>query len=158
MTNEKKLLSSILKHLNGMNKIEAYDLTHKLETLLFYASNPIDVENLEQIISADFNPNDEIDPFHFTILPNGNFCDFAGSNDWLHIYKENKRLLPNWPLFDTYYFKTKYAPLELIKLTKKNLLENLKDTEEEPEVVDFMRMYRLTQKDLVSDKLLLLTL
>ncbi len=156
MTDKNKLLYKIVKKLNGLSKIEAYELTHKLETLLFYASNPIDIENLKQIVDSDIDDNHEIDPFHFTILPNGNFCEFDGSNDWLHIYKENKRLLPNLPIFDTYYFKTKYAPLELIKLTKKNLLENVQDTEKEAEVLGFLKKHSVTKKNMVTDKLLIL--
>ncbi len=156
MKDQKKLLFKIAKKFDGLSKIEAYDLTHKLETLLFYASNPIDIEDLIQIIASDFNSTDEVDPFHFTILPNGNFCEFNGSNDWLHIYKENKRILPNWTIFNTYYFKTKYAPLELIKLTKKNLLENVQDTEKEKEVIRFLKKNRVAKKDMVTNKLLLL--
>ncbi len=156
MTNQKEILCKIAKKLNGMNKIEAYELTHKLETLLFYAQNPINIEDLKKIITSDFNPNDEIDPFHFTILPNGNFCEFKGSNDWLHIYKENKKLLPNWPVFDTYYFKTKYAPLELLKLTRKNLLENVKDTEKELRVWTFLEKNAVAKKDKITNKILLL--
>jgi len=156
MTNQQKLLREIVKKFHGLNKIDAYELTHKLETLLFYASSPLNTTNLTQILTAEFTPSDEIDPFHFTILPNGNFCEFDGSNDWLHVYKENKRILPNWSIFNTYYFKTKFAPLELLKLTKKNLLENLHNTEKEEEIINFLKKNSLTKKDIITDKLLIL--
>ncbi|MBQ0734017.1 hypothetical protein [Aquimarina celericrescens] len=156
MTDKNKLLYKIVKKLNGLSKIEAYELAHRLETFLFYASNPIDIKNLKQIVDSDIDDNQEIDPFHFTILPNGNFCEFDGSNDWLHIYKENKRILPNWPIFNTYYFKTKYAPLELIKLTKKNLLENIQNTEKEKDILDFLKTHAVTKKNVLTNKLLLL--
>ncbi|GAA4273523.1 hypothetical protein U6A24_18870 [Aquimarina gracilis] len=156
MKDQKKLLQNIVKKLEGMSKIEAYEFTHKLETLLFYANNPLDTEDLLQIISSDFDTNDEVDPFHFTILPNGNFCEFKGANSWLHIYKENNRILPNWPIFETYYFKTKYAPLELLKLTKKNLLENVKGTEEELKIWSFLEKNNLATKDPATNRLLLL--
>ena len=156
MKDQNELLYEIVKKLNGLSKIDAYEITHKMETLLFYASNPLDIKNLEQILASDFDTTDEVDPFHFTILPNGNFCEFDGSNEWLHVYKENKRTLPNWSVFDTYYFKTKYAPLELVKLTKKNLLENVHGTEKEQEVLNFLKKHRVSKKDMITDKVLIL--
>ncbi|WP_438425951.1 hypothetical protein [Aquimarina macrocephali] len=156
MTNEKELLYKILENFNGMGKIEAYDLTHKLETLLFYASNPINAKELKQLIASDMDHDHEIDPFHFTILPNGNFCEFVGCNNWIHIYKENKRILPDWPVFETYYFKTRYAPLDLKKLTKKNLLNDLKEKNEEEKVRAFLKQYNVCKKDVITNRLLIL--
>ncbi len=158
MKNEKKILYDILKNFNGMGKIEAYNITHKLETALFYASSPIKIENLEQFITSDYNQNDDIDPFHFTILPNGNFCEFVGCSDWLHIYKENKAILPNWPIFETYYFKTKYAPLDLKKLSKKKLLMEVKNKPEEIKIIDFLTKHSVGKKDIISNRLLILDL
>jgi len=156
MKNQKKLLYKIAKKLNGLNKVEAYEITQKLETLLFYATSTIEVSNLEKIISSRVIESEEIDPFHFTILPNGNFCEFDGSNDWLHIYKENKRYIPNWLMFNTYYFKTKYAPLELLKLTKKNLLENLENTNNEQKIREYLKKNSITRRDIITDKLVIL--
>ncbi len=156
MQNEQARLREVLKVFNGLDKIKAYDLTHKIETFLFYASNPIDTNNIEQVLTNNEGEDYDIDPFHFTILPNGNFCEFEGSNDWLHVYKENKRMLPNWSVFDTYYFKTKYAPLELMKLTKKNVLENIHDTDKAPDVFKFLKNNRVTQKDIVTERLRIL--
>ncbi len=158
MKNDKEQLYKIVKNLDGMSKVKAYDINQQIEVLLFYASDPISIKKLKKIIAADIDPDHEIDPFHFTILPNGNFCEFDGHNDWLHIYKENKKLLPDWSLFDTYYFKTKYAPLELIKLTKKNILEGIEGKPEEGEVRDFLKQNKITKKEGISDKLLILNL
>jgi len=158
MKNQKKLLCKIAKKLNGLNKVEAYEITQKLETLLFYSESTIEISALKKIISSRVIETEEIDPFHFTILPNGNFCEFDGSNDWLHIYKENKRYIPNWSIFNTYYFKTKYAPLELLKLTKKNLLETLQRTDKGQEIQDYLRINSIIKKDIITDKLLILDL
>ncbi|AXT62151.1 hypothetical protein D1816_17900 [Aquimarina sp. AD10] len=156
MKNDKKILHEIVKHFDEMNKIEAYDIIHKLETLLFYADNPLNLDNLIHIINSDIDSDHEIDPFHFTILPNGNFCEFIGHNNWIHIYKENKKIMPEWLLFDTYYYKTKYAPLELRKLTRKNLLTDIKDKPEERKVRTFLKKKRLSKKDIITNKLLIL--
>ncbi|WP_282079868.1 hypothetical protein [Aquimarina algiphila] len=156
MNDEKKLLYNILKKFNGMGKIEAYDLIHKLETLLFYTSNPINEEELKQIIVSNLSLNHEIDPFHFTMLPNGNSCEFDGFNEWLHIYKENRRIFPNWSILDTYYFKTKYAPIDLKKLTKKRLLMDLKGKPEEEKIIKFLKEYKISKKDVITNRLLIL--
>jgi len=156
MKTQEQLLCKIAKKLNGLSKVEAYEITQKLETLLFYAASPLDVTALEKIISSKVIETEEVDPFHFTILPNGNFCEFDGSNDWLHIYKENKRFLPNWSVFTTYYFKTKFAPLELVKLTKKNMLENIANTDNEQEILEFLKTNTIAKKDIITDKLLIL--
>ena len=156
MTNDKQILKEILKKMDGMHKLEAYEIIHKLETSLFYASNPINSKELEPVINADIDPDHEIDSFQFSILPNGNFCEFLGCNNYLHIYKENKKLVPDWPLYTTYYFKSKYAPLELIKLTKKNILANFEGKPEEDKIVSFLRKNSANKADMISRRLLIL--
>ncbi|WP_025742639.1 hypothetical protein [Aquimarina pacifica] len=158
MKNQKEFLIELIKNLDGMSKTKAYELTHRIETLLYYASNPLSIENLKTIISSKLITEDEIDPFYFSILPNGNFCEFKGRNSWLHIYKENKKLLHNCYLFDTYYYKTKYAPLELLKLTKKNVLESVKDTDKENDIHEFLSQYRLKKREHGTNKLQLLNI
>ncbi len=158
MTNDKQILHEIIKKIEGMNKLEAYEIIHKLETSLFYASSPIKYEDLKPVIDADIDPDHEIDSFQFSILPNGNFCEFLGCNNYLHIYKENKKLVPDWPLFTTYYFKSKYAPLELIKLTKKNILANFEGKPEEDKIVSFLRKNSVAKTDTISRRLLILDL
>ncbi|MEW7277568.1 hypothetical protein ABW636_03130 [Aquimarina sp. 2201CG1-2-11] len=156
MTNDKQILHEITKKIEGMNKLEAYEIIHKLETSLFYASSPIKYEDLKPVIDADIDPDHEIDSFQFSILPNGNFCEFLGCNNYLHIYKENKKMVPDWPLFTTYYFKSKYAPLELIKLTKKNVLANFEGKPEEDKILSFLRKNSVNKTDTISRRLLIL--
>ncbi|KAA1245783.1 hypothetical protein [Aquimarina sp. RZ0] len=158
MKNENYSLYTIMQHFEGMQKIEVFDLLHKMEILLFYTSSPITKDGIIQVINSGLDGSRDVDPFQFTILPNGNFCEFIGSNDWLHIYEENKRGWMKWSPFSTYYFKTKYAPLELLPLTKKNLLDNLKGTAEEAKVVRFLKQHRISKKDPHTDTLLALNL
>ncbi|MFD2563677.1 hypothetical protein [Aquimarina rubra] len=119
MKKEQQLLHKVMRNFEGMQKIEVFDLLHKIEVLLFYAKSPLEIGHLEKLIASDIEDDADVDPFQFTLLPNGNFCEFAGSNDWIHVYKEVKRGFSSWNPFATYCFKTKYAPLELLKLTKK---------------------------------------
>lgn len=147
-----------MQHFEGMQKIEVFDLLHKMEILLFYTSSPITKDSIIQIINSGLDGSRDVDPFQFTVLPNGNFCEFIGSNDWLHIYQENKRGWMKWSPFTTYYFKTKYAPLELLPLTKKKLLENLENTPEVSKVVIFLKQHRVSKKNKKTDRLLLLDL
>ena len=153
---ERQVLYNVLSHFEGMHKIDVFDLLHKIEVLLYYVPSPLQKVHLQKIIKADSAMDKNIDPFYFTILPNGNFCECVGSNNWLHIYKEQKRGLMRLSLFDTYYFKTKYAPLELLKLTRKKLLENLENTWEETPVKAFLKQYQPEAKDPVTDSFLIL--
>jgi len=156
MKQKKHILTNIIKNFKGLSKVEAYELVHQVETVLFYAKAPLSEKNLNHIIESKLNTEHEIDPFYFTILSNGNFCEFIGSNSWIHLYKENKKFLPNWPIFTTYYFKTKYAPLELLKLNEKNLLENVRNTDKAIEVFEFLSENKITKINRTTNELQLL--
>ncbi|WP_299246873.1 hypothetical protein [uncultured Aquimarina sp.] len=158
MKQEQQLLYKVMRNFEGMQKIEVFDLLHRMEVLLYYAKSPLQSDHLKRIISSDMDRESAVDPFGFTILPNGNFCEFEGSNDWIHIYKEVKRGLSRWNPIITYYFKTKYAPLELLKLSKKNLMENVDNTPHQEEVALFLSVHRISKKDRDTGKLLVLTL
>jgi len=92
MKQEHQLLYKVMRNFEGMQKIEAFDLLHRMEVLLFYAKSPLQLDHIKQIITDGIQQGSDIafDPFGFTILPNGNFCEFEGSNEWIHIYKEKK--------------------------------------------------------------------
>ncbi len=154
--NQDKTLSKIIKQFNGLKKIEAFDIISKLETLLFYAPNPVNFEDSDTFAISGIKQNRDIDPFQFTLLPNGNLCEFIGCNDFLHLYKEHKRFVPDWPIFSTYYYKSKYAPLEMIKLTKQNLKESFKGTAEQNRIEPFLLQNKIKAKDYISKRLLLL--
>ncbi len=156
MKKEQQLLYKVIRNFQGMHKIEVFDLLHKIETLLFYAKSPINSDHLHQMIKSGVKEDVDIDSFQFTILPNGNFCEFVGSNNWIHIYKEVKRGWGSWNPYTTYYFKTKYAPLELLRLTKKNLMENVHNTAHELEVAAYLSAYRISKKEGHTENLLLL--
>ena len=156
MKNEHQLLLKVMKNFEGMNKLDVFDMLHKIEVLLFYTSSPITRYHIKKVIEVDMENKKDIDPFHFTILPNGNFCELVGSNKWLHIYKEQKWGIYSWPIFDTYYFKTKYAPLELLKFTKKNLLENIENTPEYAKVIDFLKREKLMKRNAATERFVIL--
>ncbi|MBW1298929.1 hypothetical protein [Aquimarina litoralis] len=144
---EQQLFHKITHHFEGIQKAEV---------LLNFNKNHLRQENLEKNISSDVDQKTEAHSFGFTILPNGNFCELEGANDWIHIYKENKRGWNRCNPFTTYYFKTKYAPLELVKLTKKHLLENVYQTAHENDIRMFLMVYNITKKDEISGKMSLL--
>ena len=156
MKKEHQVLLKVMKNFEGMNKLDVLDMLQKIEVLLFYASSPINKYSIKCIIEADLDQNKNIDPFHFTILPNGNFCEFVGSNSWLHLYKEQRRGIFRFSIFDRYYFKTKYAPLELLRLTKRNLLENTENTAKEDTIKTFLKKHKPNQKEVHSGNLVLL--
>ncbi len=158
MKNEIQLLYRVMRNFEGMQKIDVFDLLHKMEVLLFYASSPISKGDIQEIINASIEKEGNVAPFQITILPNGKFCEFVGSNDWIHMYKECKKGIWKHEVFNTYYYNTKYSSGELKKLTKKNLLNSIEGTAEEVEVLDFLKKKNLTQKDAITGKLLILEL
>ncbi|AXT51323.1 hypothetical protein D1818_10950 [Aquimarina sp. BL5] len=155
MKQEQQLLYKVMRNFEGMQKIEVFDLLHRMEVLLYYAKSPLQSDHLKRIISSDMDQESAVDPFGFTILPNGNFCEFEGSNDWIHIYKEVRRGFSWWNPITTYYFKTKYAPLELLRLNKSNLLENVQNTPHEIEISAFLMAHNISKRDSQGNLLLL---
>ncbi|WP_299224209.1 hypothetical protein [uncultured Aquimarina sp.] len=155
MKQEQQLLYKVMRNFEGMQKIEVFDLLHRMEVLLYYVKSPLQSDHLKRIISSDMDQESIVDPFGFTILPNGNFCEFEGSNEWIHIYKEVKRGFSRCNPITTYYFKTKYAPLELLKLTKSNLLENVQNTPHEIEISAFLIAHNISKRDSQGNLLLL---
>ena len=153
---EQELILEVLKLFEGMNKIDVLDILHKMEVLLFYTKSPITKESIAKIINADLESTFSSELAQYTLLPSGNFCEFLGSNDWIHIYKEQKQGLLKLPFTNTYYFKTKYAPLELTKFTKKNILETVKGTPEELKVKQHLKHHRITKKNSSTKMLLIL--
>lgn len=153
--NDTQLLNKVLQNFEGMQKIDSFNLLHKIEVLLFYAKTPLTIENINEILDSSIDPL-EIDPFQMCVLPNGNFCEFIGSNNWLHIYKEYRKGLDRLKIRPSYYYRTKYAPLELLKLTKKNISESVANTDIASEVALFLKNNKVTKKDIIANKILLL--
>ncbi|WP_299896059.1 hypothetical protein [uncultured Aquimarina sp.] len=159
MKQEQQLLYKVMRNFEGMQKIEVFDLLQRMEILMFYTKSPLRSSQIKKIMTTHLYEESEIDPFGFTILPNGNFCEFEGCNDWIHIYKETKRGINKLNPFTTYYYRTKYAPLELVKLTKKNLLESLEKTLHQEILEEFLLTYKkIIQKDKKNRNRLLLIL
>ncbi|KAA1244954.1 hypothetical protein [Aquimarina sp. RZ0] len=75
MKQEQQLLYKIMRNFEGVQKIEIFDLLHRMEVLLFYAKSLLKVDHLKRIITSDMDQESEVDLLGFTILPNGNFCD-----------------------------------------------------------------------------------
>jgi len=142
-----KPLAKVLNEFEGLKKIEAFEMLSKLELLLFYAPNPIRFEELEGIKLSNFQKNVDIDPFQFIPLHNGNFAQLVGCNHIMYIYKEHKKMMPNWLPIHTYYFKSKYNPLEAIKLTKANILEVFENSHEEKGILAFLTKHSIKKND-----------
>ncbi len=158
MKNEQQLLYKVIQNFEGMQKIDVFDMLQKMEMLLFYISSPITKDSIREIMSVSFNKSQCFDTTRPTILPNGNFCECIGTNDWICIYKEQKKGIGRWNVFNTYYFKIKDPFFDIKRLTKEDLLESLRDTAEEIEIIDFLRKNRSANKEEFIKRLLLLNL
>ncbi len=138
----------------GMQRIDVLDLLLKIEILLSYSSGPLTKNQIKYLIEIDKGVKEDLDTYSFTTLPNGRLCKCIGTNDWLYIYKEQKKGIYKWKIFDTYYFKIKHPFSKIAKLTKKNLLESFQDTSEEVDIRDFLTKNRSIKKKKFIRKLL----
>ncbi len=155
MKNEHQFFYKIMRYFEGMQKIDVLDILHEMEILLLHAASPITKDNIRKVISYNIKKDQKFNSFTFTILPNGNFCQRVGTNDWLSIYLEQKRSIYSWSIFDTYYFRIKHPLSKIQKLTKRNLLESFQNTSEEVEILDFLRKNKSFKGKKFIKKLLL---
>ncbi len=132
------------------------DVVYKIETLLNEKKLP-KMQPTKQIVATEVGQTIFTNPFRFTVLPSGNFCEFIGGNGWIEIYKEDKRGLAKWNPFPSYYFKTNKKRMQLAKLTPDNLRCNAKHTPQEQSVLAFLKSYNTFKKNETVKKLLLTT-
>ncbi len=55
MKKEQELLYKIMRNFEGMQRIEVFDLLHRMEILLFYTKSPLQKEHLKKIILSDMD-------------------------------------------------------------------------------------------------------
>lgn len=154
--NYDKAFPEIMKQFQGLKKIEAFDIISKLEMLIFHAPNPLQFKDIDDKKFNYLQNINTIDPFHFTILPNGNFAELIGNNNFIYIYKEYRNILSKWSFLDTYYFTSKYFPTEFTKLTKKKILMHFEGKEEEQRIKSFIDINKASKTNPLSGKLLIL--
>ncbi|GAA4275979.1 hypothetical protein GCM10022259_07030 [Aquimarina mytili] len=151
---EQQAVYKVLRQCIGMQRIDILDLLLKIEMLLSYTSGTLTRNEIKHLIDIDKDVKEDLDIHSFTVLPNGKFCQCIGANDWLCIYKEQKKGIYKWKIFDTYYFKIEHPFSKITKLTKKNLLENFQGTSEEVDIRDFLTKNRSIKKKKFIRKLL----
>ena len=150
------ILSNLTKELNGLSKFDAYQILHKIETALYYANSPLDQTELISVISDSIPLNRNIDPFHFKFLPNGKAVDFIGANNWIQVYKPLHQKYFSTIFNNGFYYRTKYKPLTLKKLNKKNILRDLKSTKRETKILEFLKKNKISKVNPVTNKMLIL--
>ncbi len=141
-----------------MQNIEVLDLLFTIEVLLSYTSGPLTQKSIKNMVEMSTALDKGASFASGFMLPNGNFCTCIGTNDWLFIYKEQKKGIYKYKMFDTYYFKIKDPFFEVQKLTEDNLLESFQNTAEEVDIHDFLRKNRGVKKEQFIKKLLCLDL
>jgi len=146
MQNEYNIIRQIIQQFEGLQKIEAFDILHKLEVLLLHAKSPLQTKALEQIIQDTRAIDIASDPMQSELSPSGYYCECIGNNDWLYLYKEQPTGIRR--LFLTrYYFKTTFHPLQLQPFTKKQLRIATKGTPVATEVEVFLNLYSVMARE-----------
>ena len=134
---QQKLLQ-LLKQVEGLSKIEIYDLIYHMESLLLSVSSPSDGRQVEKRLSKEALSN---------VL---SFNDYEyyyrlDSATLLDIYRL-KSLNPLSMFGDRFYFVSCFNKTPL-PLTRGNIEQTFKRTVQAPHIHNFLKQYKVTSKN-----------
>ncbi len=148
ITHQEKIIQNVCKQLDGMHKIEVYDVLLKIESMLRDFKSPIRYKEIEKSIqNTSIKSNvSAIDSF--------GYCHLFDECQYIKIYKI-KTLLPNFLGGEPMYFITPWQ-FTLKDYTNDNLLEAFKGTHVEAIVEHFLKANKLEKYNPKTKRLLLL--
>ena len=134
---QQKLLQ-LLKQVEGLSKIEIYDLIYHMESLLLSVSSPLDGRQVEKKLSKEALSN---------VL---SFNDYEyyyrlDSTTLLDIYKR-KSLNPLNVFGDRLYFISCFNKIPF-PLTRQHIEKTFKQTAQAPHIHNFLKQYKVTSKN-----------
>lgn len=147
---EDKVLQKVLKQFDGMTKIEAFDVLHKIEVLLNGQQSPIQYEYLKMTLDKQFLQN--------AVLPVGNqgYCFLSDYCQYLKVY-EFKPTIPINILGSSWYYSLSNKQ-ELIPLTNQNVKSTFSDTHLKYIIQQFLKDNNVQKRNSKTKRLLLLEL
>ena len=147
---EDKILQKVLKQFDGMTKIEAFDVLHKIEVLLNGQQSPIQYEYLKMTLDKQFLKN--------AILPIGNqgYCFLSDYCQYLKVY-EFKPSTPISILGSSLYYSLSNKQ-ELIPLRNQNIKDSFKNTHLKYIIQQFLKDNNVKKRNSKTKRLLLLEL
>ncbi len=152
ITYQDQIIQNVFKQLNGLEKIEIYDILLKIETMLMDFKSPIQYEEIKkQIENTSIKTNIcAIDDYRY------GYCYLYDHCQYIKIYKI-KTLLPNFLGGEEIYFITPWQ-LRLLDYTKDNLQMTFTESHLEAIVLDFLKKHSPKNKNPVTGRLRFLEL
>ena len=149
ITHQDTIIQNVFKQLDGLEKIDIYDILLKIETMLMDFKSPIQYEEIKkQIENNSINNISAVDGY--------GYCYLYDHCRYIKIYKI-KTLLPDFLVGEYMYFITPWQ-LKLMEYTKENLKDFFKGNHLEAITLDFLKKYPPKSKNPVTGRLLLLEL
>ncbi|GGX07848.1 hypothetical protein [Aquimarina muelleri] len=150
ITHKDKIIQNLFKQVNGMDKIEVYDILLKIETMLRDFKSPIQYEEIKkQIENISIKTN-------ISAADRYGYCYLHDHCQYMKVYKI-KTLLPNFLGGEYLYFITPWQ-LKLMEYNRDNLQITFAESHLEAIALDFLKKHPPKSKNPVTDRLRLLEL
>lgn len=150
ITHEDTIIQNVFKQLNGLEKIEVYDILLKIETMLRDFKSPIQYEEIKKQIENTSRKT------NISAVDSYGYCYLHDHCQYIKIYKI-KTLLPNFMGGEEIYFITPWQ-LRLLDYTKDNLQTTFKGTHLEAVIDVFLEVNKAKNKNPVTGRLRFLEL
>ncbi|WP_438711858.1 hypothetical protein ACSTS3_04700 [Aquimarina muelleri] len=150
ITHQDQIIQNLFKQVNGMEKIEVYDILLKIETMLRDFKSPIQYEEIKkQIENISIKTN-------ISAVDSYGYCYLHDHCQYMKVYKI-KTLLPNFLGGEYLYFITPWQ-LKLMDYTKDNLKDIFKGSHLQAVIDVFLEVNKVKSKNPVTGRLRLLEL
>ncbi|WP_438712681.1 hypothetical protein ACSTS3_10715 [Aquimarina muelleri] len=150
ITHQDQIIQNLFKQVNGMEKIEVYDILLKIETMLRDFKSPIQYEEIKkQIENISIKTN-------ISAVDSYGYCYLHDHCQYMKVYKI-KTLLPNFLGGEYLYFITPWQ-LKLMDYTKDNLKDVFKGNHLQAVIDVFLEVNKVKSKNPVTGRLRLLEL
>ncbi|WP_299242999.1 hypothetical protein [uncultured Aquimarina sp.] len=147
MLNHKdKTILNVIRQLEGMQKIDAYDTLHKIEELLLHQKSPIEYNEVEK-----FQKNLSIKNNVIHIENNGYYY-LEDSCFLMSVYK-HKSILPSLLTYEKYFFKLE-TQNSLHSFNNKNVKQIFRNSKVYNDIIQFLRANNVKKRNVKTKRLL----
>ncbi|KAA1239371.1 hypothetical protein [Aquimarina sp. RZ0] len=150
LAHEDEILQKVLKQFDGIPKIEAFDILHKIEILLKDQQSPIQYKDIKNKEEQSFIKN--------AVVPIGKsgYCYLIDYCHFIKVYKF-KSIYPCFSAMGFLYYAVYNEPTVHF-LNKKNIEETFKDTYLKYVIREFLKDNKVKDRNSKTNRLLLLEL
>ncbi|WP_281989692.1 hypothetical protein [Aquimarina aggregata] len=147
ITYQEKIMQNVIRQFDGVSKLDAYDILHKIESLLIDFSTPIQCKEIKKSILSTA----EITP-----IKDSGYCYLEDECQYLSVYNL-KSLFPSLFGIENLYF-TLPCQYELIAFDNRNIEEVFSNTHLKAVIKHFLKKNHVRKRNPKTKRLLLLEL